>query len=212
MNVNKKNRGGTLVEVIVATLITGILLVPVLNMLGYAATSYHRQSIQDRGVLFASQLMAEIQSKSFEDESGGNPLGPDAGESDRLDFDDVDDFHELVEAPPQHRDGTDIAGADGFRRVSKVTYLSPTDADPPGLARTTAVTNYKLIQVKVFFGDTLIHTSRSIATLSGLSASRWSGGEQVKRVTTSIQLGADQDEVASSMNLLNSIPEEVRGE
>ena len=72
--------------------------------------------------------MAEILAKPYEDPDG-NSAGIDIESdepdppSDRLAFDDVDDYHGLMNLPPELPDGAPIAGATGWKRQVRVRYV-----------------------------------------------------------------------------------------
>jgi len=104
----------------------------------------------------AQELMEEIRSMRWEDpQTAGGPLGSDSGEWGRLDFDDIDDYDNLVESPPNDLDGNPLNGQGGranlarYQREVTVTY-----ADPITLAATATVTGLKRIEVGVANVDT----------------------------------------------------------
>lgn len=94
----RTHRGGlTLVECMIAT---GILSVAVLAVseaivAGHAHSRSAMQSAEAADL--ASALMEEILALAYHDPQGPAALGPDAGESTRLQFDNCDDFHGLSE-------------------------------------------------------------------------------------------------------------------
>jgi len=111
-NINQlqRNRGFTLIEMIIGIVVFSIALV----MLTSVIMPQTRKGIdpiwQVRAVTLAQSVLNEVSSKAFDENSitnGGriacndtvactqsNALGPDAGES-RANYDDIDDFHGL---------------------------------------------------------------------------------------------------------------------
>ena len=127
-----KRRGGTLVEVMISALIVGVLIVPTLRMLGSVAASYSRRGNQDLAQKLAEDLLSEIMQARFADSDiNSGVLGPETNESNvnRLQFDDVDDYHARIEQPPQRRDGTPLNDYSAFRREVTVTYVDPANPD-----------------------------------------------------------------------------------
>lgn len=80
----------------------------------------------------ASELMAEIFSNRFEDRQISGTIGPESGETTRLDFDDVDDYHNWVESVMTDINGNAHPIADTYKlgvRV-KVDFVNPTTLRP----------------------------------------------------------------------------------
>jgi hypothetical protein len=104
-------------------------------------------------LLLARQMMEEIQGKRYEAESIPGSFGLESGERPpRLNFDDIDDYDQWDESPPQYPDGTPVNGTNttpdfsGLRR--KVTVVNVSDTDY-GAARADGTTNSKKITVTV---------------------------------------------------------------
>src|SRR5215210_4695924 len=94
--------GLTLIEVVAATMIVGLMAVAALNALGAATKSAN--SIGNRAVAagMADELMSEIAMQSYSDSDGWNV------------------------SPPQYRDGTTIPDRTNWRQRVTVTYVAPT--------------------------------------------------------------------------------------
>lgn len=155
-----KARGGeqgfTFVEILITLVFISIALVAVTSQfpLGLKVS----QSAEDLTLStnLAQELLEEIRSMAWEDpQSGGGALGTEMGEFGRLDYDDLDDYHGLVEAPPRDLDGNPLDGLGGranfarYQRDVTVTY-----ADPTTLAPTGVTTDFKRIEVGVSNLDT----------------------------------------------------------
>jgi len=114
-------RGFTLAEVAVATALVGTLLVASLNVVGGSAAGQARTADLERARLLAQDMLAEVTIRAYEDQD--SPMwGVEPGEAgiNRMGFDDVDDYADLTESPPVWRDGSAIAGADGWIRSTVV--------------------------------------------------------------------------------------------
>jgi len=122
----------TLVEVVVSTLIVGLMTVAALEGLG--ATTRSSQSAGNRGIALglADDLMAEILVTAYSDPNGSAVFGLEPGEAaPRVNFDDVDDFNGWNESPPKAADGSTIADRTEYRRrvtVQRVVPTNPTQA------------------------------------------------------------------------------------
>jgi Tfp pilus assembly protein PilV len=121
--------GLTLVEVVMSTLIVGVMTVAALNALGAATQS--GATAGERAIAYglADDLMAEILQSAYSDPDETPEFGPEDGEdaSTRADFDDVDDFNGWNSLPPESRDGTALADRANWRRRVVVTHVVPTN-------------------------------------------------------------------------------------
>src|SRR4051812_17229900 len=119
----------SLIEVVAATMIVGMMAVATLNALGAATKSSN--SIGNRAIALglADELMSEIVQQPYSDPDGSNTFGRESGEasSPRSAFDDVDDYNTWNVSPPQYRDGTVIPNRTGWTQRVQVTRVSPTD-------------------------------------------------------------------------------------
>jgi len=124
----------TLTEVVVASVIVGVMLVAALDTLGAARRSERITSERARGQLLAQELMSEILAQAYEDPTAALPgvLGPEAGEGgsgNRAGFDDVDDYYDWADSPPKYKDGTPLPDAAGWSRVVDVHFVFPYAVD-----------------------------------------------------------------------------------
>ena len=93
----KSRRGLTLIESLLAGVILSACIFAV--TVPFTAGIYNDQ-VQERGTQagnLAEELMEEIISKNFDDPQGASSPGPETGETSRLLFDNIDDYHGLVE-------------------------------------------------------------------------------------------------------------------
>lgn len=144
-------RAMTLVEVVAATMIVGLMAVVTLAALGAAARTGQSAGNRAIGYALASDLMAEIIAAPYSDPDDTPVFGPEGAESDgpRNQFDDVDDYNGWDSQPPQYADGTTIPDRDGWRRQVTVELVRPsqltqltTGAADEGAKRVHVVVSY----------------------------------------------------------------------
>lgn len=152
----------TLIEVVAATMIVGLMAVAALNALGAATKSAN--SIGNRAVAagMADELMSEIMMQSYSDPDGSSVFGHESGESTnvRSAFDDVDDYDGWNVSPPQYRDGTTIPDRTNWRQRVTVTYVAPTTLT------TTSGTDQgvKRIRVQIEYQSTVLADQYEVRT------------------------------------------------
>lgn len=98
-----RERGATLIELVVSIVIIAIAAGAVLGVLSRSAGRSADAMVLAQAVSIAEAYLEEIALKSFAD-----PDGTD-GEASRPDFDDVDDYHGLVDAGARDQFGTALA-------------------------------------------------------------------------------------------------------
>lgn len=96
----KTQRGATLVELVVSIVVIAIGLVGVLTVMDRVTRSSGDPMVDQQAIAVAEAYLEEILLKAY-DEAGatGNAEGapgPDAGETDRTLFNDVNDYHNLA--------------------------------------------------------------------------------------------------------------------
>lgn len=108
-------RGLTLMEVVIGTLLVGLVLAGTLELVGPTVRSSRLAGEQLTARALADQMSDEIAVMPYQDPTAhAGLIGPEAGESgaNRSRFDDVDDYHGWT-STPQAADGTAIAGLSG---------------------------------------------------------------------------------------------------
>jgi prepilin-type N-terminal cleavage/methylation domain-containing protein len=156
-------RGGfSLIELIISTLIMGVVLVTALKCVGSVVQSRTFVGDQVIGAALAQDLMAEILSQPYLDPDDPPVFGREGSESggDRIDFDDVDDYDAWDRTAPEQKDGTKLAGRNDWRRAVAVDYVSPTNLT------TTVGTDQDVKRVTI----TVSKDGRVMATLVGIRA------------------------------------------
>jgi MSHA pilin protein MshD len=138
------HRGLTLIETVISVCIMVVMIVMALGTFISVVKIRRTADLRLQGTGLANQLMAEIVQNSYRDPAGGTGLGPDAGETTRANYDDVDDYNNYLETTLAYKDGTAISGLSGWTRQVTVAW-----ADPTSLAIAGSETNLKLITVTV---------------------------------------------------------------
>jgi prepilin-type N-terminal cleavage/methylation domain-containing protein len=157
-----KQAGFSLIEVVISTLLVGLILVA--SMKSFGAVLRHRQfsTDRDRAILLAEDLVAEILENGYSDPDEPLAFGRELGESggSRTDYDDVDDFHNWDATPPQQRDGTVMTGLSTWRRTVTVENVNRNNLMTP-VGNDAGV---KQITVNVYHNDQLLATQIAIRT------------------------------------------------
>ena len=125
-------RGFTLVEATMSVVIVSVVLVSALGTFGGIARARQVQVDRAAATLLAQRVTAEVLQCYYQEPSGAGPLGPDAGESSRAAYDDVDDYDGWNASPPVLRDGTAMDGFAGWKVKVRVQYAAVGDPDTTG--------------------------------------------------------------------------------
>jgi hypothetical protein len=146
-----------MIEAAAAVGMVAVLLVVALNTVGASNANQYRTARRATANYLAQSLLDTITQLPYKD-----PVMPVFGleanesSSSKTNYDDVDDFNNWTESPPQDRDGTrfnDLAGWSRSVTVQWVTVASPTTVS-------ASDTGLKLITVNVSCNGTLL-ASRS---------------------------------------------------
>lgn len=144
---HRKTSGFTLVEALMAVVIVSGVLVAAVGTFG--AIGRGRQAQVDRvaAAHLASRLMSEIEQCYYMEpgSSASATLGPEAGESARDAFDDVDDYSGYTASPPKLRNGTALTGYTNWTHAVTVDRASVNDPS----ATSATETGLKRIRVTV---------------------------------------------------------------
>jgi len=135
-----------MIEVVVASLLSGVVIVGALNVMGGAIKTRTVMATFSEGPLLANELLAEVMSQSYEDpESPGTGVlfgvGVESGESSRSTFDDVDDYWNYSESPPLDSNDMPMAQYTNWTRAVSWTYANRSNGIftfmPSGLTKIT---------------------------------------------------------------------------
>lgn len=151
----RRRNGFGYIEAVISSVVLGTALIAALQVFGGFVMGVRAGVDEAKGRELAADLMAEIQTQRFEDPtSATGSFGTEAGETTRLDFDDVDDYNGLDETPPRARDGTHLSAPDygGFHRkvaVVNVDIMDFTSNQANGTTPAKRITVSVLAQGKV---------------------------------------------------------------
>lgn len=111
MACSSHQKGVTLVELVISIVVLSIAMVALMNAFSVSMGTSGDPLWRNKTLKLAQLYLDEILSKNYDHNTplGGLPfvsapscsgLGSDSGETDRTDFNDVDDYHGLTESPP----------------------------------------------------------------------------------------------------------------
>ena len=124
-------RGVGVTEIMIATVIVGMMIVAALDAIGMVARTQRINSDRLTGPGLARDLLAEIMALPYTDpQNPGGAIGVDAGESSgtRATFDDLDDYHGWSSANAVARDGSSRTGYTGWAHAVTVTWAERVSA------------------------------------------------------------------------------------
>lgn len=104
----RKNRGVTLVELVIAIVVIGIAASIILGLLSTNVGASADPMVRQQAVAIARAYVEEIQLRSFLDPDGAD------GEANRTDFDDIDDYDGLVDTGARDQFDNAIAGLESY--------------------------------------------------------------------------------------------------
>lgn len=123
-----RRRGLSLAEVVVSTLLVGILLTAALVSVGAAARTMGSAGEASNATCLARQLLEEITRLPYDDPNQSPVFGRESGEiaavGDRSLCDDIDDLVDWDDTPPHDHHGDEISGYTGWIRSADVVKLS----------------------------------------------------------------------------------------
>lgn len=158
--VARASRGGfTLIEALIAASILAIVSATAALPFAAGLQQTNEAARLEQAVALGQAMMEEILARPFFDPSDPNAsLGPELGETSRMDFNNIDDFHGFAETAEtlstfEEADIKD-ASADGFWRTVTVEYVSF-----PGLGQAADDVNGLVhVQVRVYHKSALMVT------------------------------------------------------
>jgi type II secretory pathway pseudopilin PulG len=143
-------RAMTLAEVVISTMLVGVVLVSALASVGAATKSWLATADQADGGTLARQLLTEITALNYEDPNQTPTYGLESGEATspatRANFDDLDDYKDFSDSPPKNKAGTALANYSSWLRTADVTklnassYAAISDGSPDNGLRLITVT------------------------------------------------------------------------
>jgi MSHA pilin protein MshD len=120
---SRKRSGFSMVECLICIVIVGVMLTAALRTVGASNSAQLTMSNRAVGSMLAQSLMDEIMLELFENPTSPS-FGPEAGETTRASFNDVDDYNNYTESPPKNFDGTAMSNLSGWTRSVSVAWAS----------------------------------------------------------------------------------------
>jgi Tfp pilus assembly protein PilV len=120
--------GNSLLELTIATVVVGVLMVAALKAAGQSLFAQAMTAHKIQGELLARSLLSEVLQKPYQEPSAANAaMGVDTAETAgvRASYDDVDDYHGLIESPPTMPDSAAINAYAGWARSVSVVWVDP---------------------------------------------------------------------------------------
>ncbi len=159
MRTHRRNRGFSLVEVVIVIVVLAIAVPSLLLRIWQGTRASANGEFTTIGNHLAEDLMEEIMEKRWDENTaaGGGTIpngsktapanfGTAEGET-RATFDDVDDYHGLSETPPNDATNTAMTGYNDFTRTVAVVYVDTSDLNTAVVS--TPRPDYKRIAVTV---------------------------------------------------------------
>jgi MSHA pilin protein MshD len=146
MRTPTRHRGFTLMECLLATVILALTVLAIAQAVGTGIKQTNAALYEEHAVALLEAMMEEVLSRPYNDPQGTQTPGPESGETSRALYDNLDDYHGLVEQPGQVADASGTlypAAYQGFRRSVTCTYGSVNAGlgALPGLTITVTVTD-----------------------------------------------------------------------
>ncbi len=155
-------RGFSQIEVVASTAMLGIVMTATMTSIAASRTRASSEMIRLQGTSLANELLTEILALPAVDPENGasTTFGLETGESSgtsRSGWDDVDDYHRLLESPPRNRSGFNISGYTNWSRSTLVERIRSNNWT------TTSTTYDRVYRVTVVVS----RSGRTIATSVG---------------------------------------------
>lgn len=149
--ISKPSRrcGITLTEVVLTTPMVALVLVAAMTSVGGVLRTVNATSGSSDAQSLALGLMSEVLQQPYEDPDNTPAFGTETDEAntDREDFDDVDDYHGWSNSPPDDKNGGRLSDYDGWTRSVEVTRVQLSDPTQ------TAVSDTGLKRIRVSVTD-----------------------------------------------------------
>jgi hypothetical protein len=142
----------SLVEVVISIVLVSGVLVAALNTAGGVALARAQAADRSIGYMLGSALMSEILQGNYREPDGTPLFGLEVNDLDvtngtRVNWDDIDDYHNLNETTIERKGGKDYADRVNWARTVRVEYVRRSDvaqttASDEGLKRITVTVTY----------------------------------------------------------------------
>jgi prepilin-type N-terminal cleavage/methylation domain-containing protein len=128
-----KVRAFTLMEVLIASTVLSLCVLAITQLVSSGQMQTYDALHRDRAIALAEALLEEMIALPYADPEGAEALGPDAGETGRSTFDNIDDFHGYAETLGHAVDVAGQAYATPFHRFSRSVSCQGTTVSLGGL-------------------------------------------------------------------------------
>ncbi len=125
MVVRAFRRGINLVEVTLSTVLVGALVLVALQSVGNIGRTWRSTSQVVDGQGLVQELLWEVLAQAYVEPGDDDGFGPESGESNRLSFDDLDDYDGWTESPVSDPSGNPLSGYSGWSRTVVVEKINP---------------------------------------------------------------------------------------
>jgi type II secretory pathway pseudopilin PulG len=124
-----RRRGFSQLEVVISTILVGVLMVSSFSAVAASRRSQTFESNKVRGLAIAEALLTEISQLPLREPSCDCGFGKETGESgtNRSAYDDIDDYDKLMDSPPKSKNGTPCIGYTDLSRRVAVENITPSD-------------------------------------------------------------------------------------
>lgn len=204
-NANRERNGLSIVEVVISTLLVGMVVVGSLSMLGASVRSHEYSSDMAKGPLLAEAMLAEVMSMPYYDpDSGSGSNNTNSGELSvtRADFDDVGDYDDWTTSTVQDKQGNPIPQYSGWSREVQVDWGNQITAGKWSFWDTGA----KRILVTVTSPSGVSITRLGWRARDGaLEQAPLTDMTAISLIETSLTLGPGSSTASGATNLLNHV-------
>ncbi len=118
-----RHRAFTLVECLLAVSILAVAVLAVAQALAAGQTQTHEALHHARAMQLAKAMIHEVLAKPHG--TGATGLGPESDESERADFNEINDYHSFSEAIGELKDAHDVLYPAEFQGFSRAVSIVP---------------------------------------------------------------------------------------
>ena len=131
---NRFQSGGfTLAEVLIASAVLAFVVMALTYSISAAQMHVMEAMHEDRAISLTEAMIDEVLSLPYDDPDGASTVGPEAGETSRSLFDNIDDYHGLTEALGGVADFNGSGYSQDLDRFSRSVSASYTTVNVPSL-------------------------------------------------------------------------------
>lgn len=152
-----RTRGYSIIEVLLASVIMSILLIAAMNLMGQLSISRHAAVHEDAVERYFINTIQEIMLVNYHDPEILLWWGPESGESQRSDFDDIDDYYRWS-GPVQDREGNPYPELSHLTAWFDVAMVSASDME------TTVLLDegFRRVELALLQDGQVVHSRRCV--------------------------------------------------